>query len=433
MNALLIEDGRLIDPSLQLDRVGRLLIVDGLIQAIDPNDDQVPQDARRISARGMIVAPGLIDLGTELREPGREEDETIATGGAAALAGGYTSLLCAPNTDPPIDTPAAVELVRQKAARADGPRIYVMGCVSKGRAGEQMAELGLLFEAGAIAFTDSPRPVADAGLLRRALQYCRMFNVPIFDRPEVPELTIGGVMHKGCTSLVLGLTGIPTEAEDLAVARDLRLIEATGGKLHVGPVSTMGAVDLLRRAKGREIPVTASVCPHNLVWDDSRLRSFDSNFKVQPPLRSSRHLETCRAALAEGTIDAICTGHTPRAAEKKMEELDQAPFGIVALETTLSLVIMHLVEKGVLNWTQMIDRMSTRPAKIAGIPGGTLAVGLAADVVVFDPVKRWTVQVLQSKSHNTPLLGESLVGKVCLTIVAGKVKFDIAVEVDRAR
>ncbi len=359
MKSLLFENVRVIDPSQSLDRVARLLVHGGSIAAIDPSDDDLPSNLERHVLNGHIVVPGFVDLGTELREPGGEEDETIATGVQAALAGGYTSILCAANTEPPIDTPAAVELVRQKASRADGCRVYVIGCVSRGRAGEQMAELGLLVDAGAVAFSDSPRPVSDAGLLRRALQYCRMFNVPIFDRPEVPELTSGGVMHEGQVSLVLGLTGIPSEAEDLAVARDVRMIEATGGRLHVGPVSTMGAVDLLRRAKHRGIPVTASVCPYNLVFDDLQMRSFDTAFKVQPPLRSPRHVAACRQALADGTIHAICSGHTPRASEKKMEEIDRAPFGMVTLETTLGLLCTHLIHTREVSWSTLIDRMST--------------------------------------------------------------------------
>ncbi len=301
----------------------------------------------------------------------------------------------------------------------------MIGCVSRGRAGEQMAELGLLVEAGAVAFSDAPRPVADAGLLRRALQYCRMFNVPIFDRPEVPELTKGGVMHEGCVSLVLGISGIPTEAEDLAVARDLRMIEATGGRLHVGPISTMGAIDLLRRAKGRGIPATASICPQNLVMSDAELRSYDTAFKVQPPLRSPRHVEACRQALADGTIDAICSGHTPRATEKKMEEIDSAPFGMTALETSLAMMITHLVRPGVLTWSKLVDRMSTAPAKIAGIPGGSLREHEPADVIVIDPDITWKFDQSYSKSHNSPLWNKTLTGRVRNTIVGGVIKYPI--------
>ena len=250
---LLIENGRLIDPSQELDQIGRLLISDGVVVAIDPGDGELPDSIERIDASNHIVAPGLIDLGAEMREPGFEEDETIQSCGDAALAGGFSTVLCTSNTSPCIDSPGAVEFVRQKATRAAGVRVHVIGCLSKNREGEQMAELGLLAEAGAVAFSDAPKAVPNDALLKRALDYCRMFNLPIFDRPEVPDLANQGVMHDGRTALILGLKGLPTEAEDLAVARDVRLAEATGGRLHVGPVSTMGAVDMIRRVKSRGV------------------------------------------------------------------------------------------------------------------------------------------------------------------------------------
>ncbi len=402
-----------------------LLIVDGFISAIDPLDEDIPHQCFRLDARNHIVAPGLIDLGTELREPGREEDETIQTGSDAALAGGYTSILCCANTDPVIDSYGAVEFVRQKAARAAGVRVHVIGCLSKGRLGEQMAELGLLAEAGAVAFSDSPKSMPNDALLKRALEYCRMFNLPIFDRPEVPSLADGGVMHDGRISLVLGLKGLPTEAEDLAVARDVRLAEATTGRLHVGPVSTMGAVDLIGRVKTRGIAVTASVCPHNLSLLDEELRSYDARFKVHPPLRSLRHVEMLREAVASGIIDAIQSGHMPRSQEKKMNDLDQSPFGAAALETALATVATYMIEPGLMNWSQMIDRMSTAPARIAGIPGGTLAIGAAADVTIIDPQARWTVDASAFRSNclSSPLDGRQLVSRVTHTIVAGQIAF----------
>ncbi len=425
MSALLIENGRLVDPSQNRDSVARLLIVDGLVAAIDPSDGEVPVGVERIDARNRVVAPGLVDLSTELREPGRDEDETIATGSQAALVGGYTSILCSSNTHPPIDSPGAVEFVRQKAAKARAANIYVTGCVSKGRRGEEMAELGLLVEAGAVAFSDSPAPLANSALVKRALEYCRMFDRPIFDRPEVPELAGRGVMHEGRESLVLGLNGLPTEAEDLAVARDVRLAEATGGRLHVGPVSTMGSVDLISRVKSRGIRVTASVCPHNLAMTDEALRSFDARFKVHPPLRSVRHVETLKRAVADGTIDAIQTGHMPRAREKKMDDLDLAPFGMTALETTLAATITALIDSGLLDWKTLIERMSTAPARIAGLPAGTLTKGAPADVIVIDPDRTWVVdeQNFYSRCNSTPLAGVQLKGLVTHSIVSGEVRF----------
>lgn len=431
MASVLVQGGRVVDPSQGLDRIVRILLVDGIVAAIDPLDGDIPEGIEQVDATGKIVCPGLVDLGTELREPGREEDEQIASGAAAAVAGGYTSILCSANTDPPIDSPGTVELVRQKAVVADLARVHVIGCVSKGREGKVMAELGLLSEAGAVAFSDSPRPMPNSALLKRALDYCRMFNRPIFDRPGVPELSIGGVMHEGCESLVLGLEGLPTEAEDLAVARDVRLAEATGGRLHVGPVSTMGAIDMLRRVKSRGVCVTASACPHNIALGlgltDQVFRSFDSRFKVHPPLRSQRHLETLREAIADGTIDAIQSGHMPRSVEKKANDLDLSPFGQSTLETSLSVVITELIGSGVLDWSTLVQRMSTAPAEIAGIRAGSLKVGFPGDVILVDPDAVWTVDETEFYSHcrSTPLAGRELRGRVVATFVGGRKKFSL--------
>ncbi len=422
---LLIENGRIIDPSQQIDRQGRLLIIEGRVAAIDPNDGDLPQSTRTIDAANLIVAPGLVDLGVEMREPGFEEDETIQSAGLAALAGGYTSVLCTSNTSPPIDSPGAVEFVRQKAARAAGVRVHVIGCLSKNRDGEQMAELGLLAEAGAVAFSDAPRSVPNDALLKRALDYCRMFDLPIFDRPEVPDLANQGVAHDGRTALILGLKGLPTEAEDLAVARDVRLAEATSGRLHVGPVSTMGAVDMIRRVKSRGIDVTASVCPHNLCLSDQELRSFDARFKVHPPLRSERHVETLQQAVADGTIDAIQSGHMPRSREKKMNDLDLSPFGAATLETTLATINTFLIKSGTMNWLSAIERLSTSPARIAGVAGGTLKVGAVADVVLIDPNREWTVDGNQfySRCNSSTLDGHTLTGEVAMTLINGETRY----------
>lgn len=422
---LLIAGGRIIDPSQSLDRIGRILIAKGRIQAIDPSDGDLPPETETIDATDRIVAPGLVDLGAELREPGNEEDETIVTGSQAALRGGYTSVLCCASTDPCIDSPGAVEFVRQKAAQARAARIHVIGCLSQGRDGEQLAELGLLHEAGAVAFSDAPRPIGNNALLKRALEYCRMLGKPIFDRPNVHELSQGGVMHDGQVSLVLGLTGIPTEAEDLAVARDVRLAEGTGGWLHIGPVSTMGAVDLISRVKSRGIDVTASICPHNLCLSDAELRSFDSRFKVHPPLRSPRHVETLCQAVADGTIDAIQSGHMPRSRERKLNDLDRAPFGASSLETTLSTVVTFLIRPGLIDWPTAIQRMSTAPAKIAGVEGGQLAVGAAADLILINPETAWTVDAAEfhSRCISSPLDGHTLHGKVTTAIVGGEVRW----------
>ena len=425
MTALLIENGTLIDPSQHLNQPGRLLVVDGMIAAIDPSDGEIPENVQRVEASGCFVAPGFVDLGVELREPGFEEDETVHSGSHAALVGGYTSILATSSTDPVIDSHGAVEFVRQKAVQARGARVHVLGCLSAGREGKQMAELGLLAEAGAVGFSDAPRAVPNNALLKRALEYCRMLDRPIFDRPEVPELASGGVMHDGQVSLVLGLKGLPTEAEDLAVARDVRLAEATDGRLHVGPVTTMGAVDLLRRVKERGVVVSASVCPHNLLLSDDVMRSYESHFKVHPPLRSERHVENLRQAVADKTIDAIQSGHMPRSREKMMNDLDRTPFGISALETALAASVTALVKTGIMDWPALVDRMSTRPAQIAGLEAGTLKVGAPGDIAVIDPKQTWVVDPSQFRSTciSTPLEGMELTGKIRKTIVGGEVRY----------
>ena len=426
MTAHMIENGRLIDPRQSLDRVGRLLISDGVISAIDPSDDDLPTDCERTDASGQVVAPGLVDLGAEFREPGFDEDETIHTGSHAALVGGFTSVLATASTEPVVDSFGAVEFVRQKAAKARGTRIHVVGCLSKGREGDQMAELGLLCEAGAVGFSDAPKAMPNDALLKRALEYCRMLDRPIFDRPEVPSLAKSGVMHDGQIALVLGLKGLPTEAEDLAVARDVRLAEATEGRLHVGPVSTMGAVDMIRRVKSRGIRVTASVCPHNLTLSDQSLRSYESRFKVHPPLRSPRHVENLCQAVADGTIDALQSGHMPRSREKMMNDLDISPFGISSLETSLSVAITHLVKTGILDWPTLIERFSCRPAEIAGLgDAGSLSIGRPADVVLIDPDFAWKVQPSEFRSRcaSTPFEGHDLTGKVVHAIVGGETRY----------
>lgn len=422
---ILIEGGHLVSPADGLDRVGRLLLHRGKVEAIDPSDGELPTYCHRIDARGCLVTPGLVDLGAEFREPGREEDETIDSGGAAAVAGGYTTVLCLGNCDPPVDTPAGVELIARIAASAAGPRVRVIACLSQGRRGEQMAELGLLAEAGAVAFSDSPRPVGNSALLKRALDYCRMFDIPIFDRPVDPDLVDRGVMHDGRVALLLGLAGLPTEAEDLAVARDVRLAEATGGRLHVGPISTMGSVDLLRAVKHRGIPVTASVCPHNLWQSDELLRDFDSRFKVHPPLRSPRHIDMLCAAVADGTVDAIQSGHMPRAREKKMNDLNEAPFGAATLETALAVVATRLVRPGLMSWSDLVLRMSTRPAEIAKLDAGRLRRGAPADVTVIDPEAAWIVDPASffSSCQSSPHAGEEVVGRAVYTIVGGEIRF----------
>jgi dihydroorotase len=420
MPRTLIANGRVVDPSQNLDKVANLLIVDGRIASID---DATPERVDvRFDAAGKIVAPGLVDLNTHLGEPGFEEDETIVTAGAAALAGGYTTIACSPLTNPPIDTEASVEFIQHKAARAGQVRIYALACVSKHGEGKELAEIGSLNSAGAVGFTDGSRPIENSELLRRALEYCLMFDKPILTHPEDTSLSRGGVMHEGTMSLILGLAGIPSESEDVMTGRDIRLCDSTKGRLHLLDISTTASVAYVRGAKKRGVRVTAGIPILNLIFTDETLRSFDPNYKVNPPLRSKGHFEACIAAVANGTIDVISTGHTPRAREKKAQELDHSPFGVISLETALSLASMHLVGRGRLTWPQLIAAMAWRPAKVLGLDRGTLRIGSEADVIVFDPSHAWTVseETLRGKSINTPLLGHTLIGRTTAAWIAGE-------------
>jgi len=423
MSNILIQNGRVIDPSQQMDRVTNLLIADGRIAAYDAEPNG--QDTT-IDASGKIVSPGLIDMHVHLREPGSEEDETVETGTAAALAGGFTSIACAPNTDPPIDSQGTVEFIQGQAARADNCNVFVIACVSKNREGKELAEIGQLVEAGAVAFTDDGDPISSPELMRRAFEYCLMFDKPVLNHAEIRELTERGVMHEGLTSLILGLPAMPVAAEDVMVSRDIALAEATGGRYHLMHVSTGNSVDAVRRAKRRGVRVTTEVCPHHFTLTDESLRSFDSNFKMNPPLRGAGHVKGCIDGLIDGTIDAIVTDHAPHAKEKKMQELDRAPFGIVGLETSLGLVVTKLIEPGHLDWSDALARMTCNPARILHLEKGTLQIGADADVTIIDPTVRWTVDPgrFRSKSTNTPFAGWELTGRAEVVIVGGRIKFD---------
>ncbi|MDO4558689.1 MAG: dihydroorotase [Planctomycetia bacterium] len=420
---ILIRNGRVIDPSRGADRVTDIRIQDGRIAAWDVTE--TPEEGTEvIDATGLIVTPGLIDMHVHLREPGREEDETIETGTAAAIRGGFTSVACMPNTEPPLDTQAGIEFVRHQALRADHCNVYCVGCVTKNRAGEELAEIGMLCDSGAVAFSDDGAPVHNAELMRQAFEYCRMFDRPVLNHAEIPELTRGGVMHEGLVSMKLGLQGMPAEAEIAMVSRDIALAEATGGRLHIMHVSTKDAIDSVRRARARGVRVTAEVTPHHFTLTDEELVSFDSNYKMNPPLRPEEHRLACIEGLRDGTIDCIATDHAPHAIEKKQREIDLAPFGIVGLETALGLVITKLIRPGLLDWSSAIAKMTINPAEILGIPKGTLAVGADADVTLIDPEVRWTVDPSEfvSRGRNTPFGGMELIGRAVKVIVGGRVR-----------
>ena len=427
MTTIVIRGGRIIDPSQAIDREGDLILRDGRVQGIVADANVSAADATVIDARGRIVVPGLVDCQVSLREPGFEEDETIATGTAAALAGGVATVACMPDTDPVVDNQAAAEFVQLQSARAAHCNVYPLGAVTKNNAGEELAEIGQLVESGTVAFTDGKHPVANAEVMRRALQYTRMFGRPILCHPQVPELIEGGVMHEGFYSTLLGLRGMPAAAEEIMVARDVALAELTGGRVHLMCISTSGSVDLIRRAKRRGVQVTASVAVHNLVLCDETLRSFDPNLKVNPPLRTREHTDSLIEGLKDGTLDVITSDHQPFAEEKKDREIDLAPFGISGLETLLPLCVKALIEPGRLSWPELIAKLTLNPARVLDIPRGTLAVGAEADVTVIDPDCQWTIELEQfaSKSRNNPFGGWTVRGRTTHVIVGGHVRYPL--------
>ena len=426
-----IAGGRIIDPSRDSDEIGDLWISRGHVL---PSGASYEEAEIVIDAHGLIVCPGLIDVHVHLREPGNEEDETIATGAAAALAGGVTSVACMPNTNPPIDSQAAAEFVVLQGQRARQANVYPVGAVSKGRKGEELATLGQLVAGGAVAFTDDGAPVASAALMRRALEYSKMFDRVIMQHCQVPELTVDGVMNEGFESMRLGLAGMPDAAEDIMVARDIRLAEITRGRLHIQHISTARSVELVREGKRRGIKVTAEACPHHFTLTDERLRTFDSNYKMNPPLRTWSDVEAVVDGLKDGTIEILATDHAPHAPEKKMRELDLAPFGVIGLETLVPIVATHLVDPGHLSWPQAIRKLTINPAQLLGIPKGTLKPGADADVTLIDPTARWTIDPSQfrSRSRNCPFAGWEVRGRAHTVIVCGEVRYTLGGIVQQA-
>lgn len=416
--------GRVIDPSQHLDQVLDVWISGGQIAALGDTPGLTAE--RTIDAKNLIVLPGLVDMHVHLREPGNEADETIATAAQAALESGITSLACMPDTDPAIDNQASAEFVILQAKRAGHAHVYPVGAVTKRRAGEELAEMGGLTLGGAVAFTDNDRPIANAEIMRRALQYSKMFGKPILSHPEVSELTRDGLMNEGYVSMKLGFRGMPAAAEEIMVDRDLHLAQWTGGRLHLQSLSCAGSVASVRRAKEAGVMVTAEVCPHHLTLTEDALQSFDSVYKVNPPLRTGADVAALIAGLADGTIDAIASGHSPHAAEKKLRELDATPFGMIGIETLLPIAIKALVEPGHLSWPALIAKLATNPARILGLDRGTLQVGRSADVVLLDPQATWTIDPSQfrSKSRNCPFAGWPVRGRVHTVIVKGEVGFE---------
>lgn len=422
---ILFRGGRVVDPSQGLDTVTDIYIRDGRIVGLG-RDLGTPDDARIVAADGLVIAPGLVDVHVHLREPGGEEKETIASGAASAVAGGFTAVCAMPNTAPPIDNQGAVGFVKAKGEAAGLARVFPIGCVTVGQRGEQLAEFGEMVAAGAVAVSDDGHPVMSSQMMRTALEYARTFGIPVADHCEDMPLAVGGAMHEGIVSMRLGLKGIPSAAEEIHVARDCILAELTGGHVHLCHMSTRGSVELIRRAKEKGLPVTAEAAPHHFALTHERVGEYDTNAKMNPPLRESEDRDAIRAGLADGTIDCIATDHAPHHYDAKEREFDDAPNGIIGLETALSIGLRELVHGGAISLPILIDRMSCAPARLWHLPGGSLRTGGVADVVVFDPAATWTVapERFRSKSRNTPWAGEVLPGVVRMTLVNGRVVYE---------
>jgi dihydroorotase len=420
--SILLKGGRVVDPSQDVDEVGDVLLVDGRIAGRGGSLDG-PDDAEVLDVSGLVVTPGLVDVHVHLREPGGEHKETIATGARAAAAGGYTSVCAMPNTDPPIDDPAAVGYVLAQGLRAGAARVYPVGAVSVGQKGERLTLVGEMVEAGAVAITDDGRPVSDSGLMRLALEYATTFDIPVANHCEDLNLSRGGSMNEGVVSTRLGITGIPSAAEDVMIARDLYLAELTGGRLHIQHVSTRNGVRMIRMARERGVRVTAEATPHHFTLTDEAVVGYRTEAKVNPPLRGAADVEAVREGVRDGTLDCIATDHAPHHYDEKEQAFEDAPMGLVGLETALGLGLTELVHGGLIDLPTLIHRMSTAPARAFGLPGGTLAEGAPADVTVLDPDAEWEVDPgrFLSKSQNTPFGGRTLRGRPVRTLVGGRV------------
>ena len=450
MAALLLTGGRVVDPANRLDAKTDVLISEDKITAVGADAvKKAPHDAERMAVNGLIVCPGLIDLHVHLREPGQTAKETLATGTAAAARGGFTSVVCMPNTSPPIDNAGTVALIRERAVQQGIVNVFVAGAISKGIAGEELAPIGGLKRAGIVAITDDGHCVQNNDLMRRACEYAKMFDLPVMDHCQDYSLVTDGVMHEGYWSTVLGLRGWPAAGEEVIMARNILLAELTGAKVHCQHLSAAGSVALLREAKKRGVPISGEACPHHFTltdaavagsdkfWDaDGKSLSslvtrhssppewpkYDTNFKMNPPLRSARDREAILEGLADGTIEILCSDHAPHCDYEKEVEFDYAPFGITGLETELALSLMQLVHTKRVSLPDMIAKFTVNPARLLNLNKGTLSVGADADVTVFDPDAEWVFEraATASKSANSPFYGWKLKGKAVATIVAGK-------------
>ncbi len=423
---VLVSGGTVVDPVAGTAAAGDVLIEDGRFAGVlRPGEGAAVTGAATVDARGLLVLPGLLDIHVHLREPGYEYKETIQTGVQAALAGGFAAVACMANTEPVNDNAAVTQYILERARVAGGARVYPIGAVSAGLRGERLAEIGEMQRAGIVAVSDDGRPIMDAALMRHALEYTRMFDLPVIAHEEDSCLAAGGAMHEGTMALRLGLRGIPGAAEEVMVARDIALVRLTGGRLHVAHVSTAGAVVLVRGAKAAGLPVTAEVTPHHLFLTDEAVEGYGTNAKMAPPLRPRADVDALRAGLADGTIDAIATDHAPHHPDEKEIEFDQAANGVVGLETALPLAL-RLVSEGVLDLPTLVARLTVGPARALGLPGGTFSRGAAADLTLVDPERRWRVEArtFRSKSRNTPFEGWDMTGRAVAVLLDGRLVHD---------
>jgi dihydroorotase len=423
MADILLRGGRVLDPARNVDASADVLVQDGKIARVEAGI-AAPAGARIIEAKGAWVVPGLIDLHTHLREPGQEYKETIESGTAAAAAGGFSAVCAMPNTSPPNDNRAVTELIVRRAAEVGKVRVYPIGCITQGQKGESLAEMGELQEAGCVAVSDDGRGVMNSEVMRRALEYARGLGLVVIQHAEDTYLSANGPAHEGAASTRIGLRSQPAAAESIMVARDLELVALAGARYHVAHVSCAETVRLVREAKRRGLPVTCEVTPHHLTLTDDACANYDTATRVNPPLRSERDVAAAREALADGTIDAVATDHAPHSSVEKDVEFEQAASGMIGLETALALCL-ELVDKKVLSPMTLVARMSSAPAKILGLPGGTLAPGSVADITVIDPQVAWTCDPsrFRSRSRNSPFGGRAMRGQAMLTVVAGNIVF----------
>lgn len=424
---IFIKGGHVLDPVNNIDEVTNILVEDGVISEVgnDPDLEGVAMEV--IDAEGMYVVPGLVDMHCHLRDPGQEYKEDIETGTKAALAGGITSVACMPNTEPVIDNEAVISYVINKAKESGYVNVFPIGAVSKGLNGTELAEIGAMKFAGAVAVSDDGRPVSDSGLMRRALIYADMFDMPVISHCEDTSLSGDGCMNEGAVAGIMGLKGITRAAEEVMAARDIIIAEAENKRVHIAHVSTKGSVQLVREAKKRGVKVTCETCPHYFTLTEDACEGYNTNAKMNPPLRTAEDVEAVKEGLRDGTIDCIVTDHAPHHADEKNCEFAAAKNGIVGFETSLGLGIKYLVKTGVLTMKQLIEKMSVNPSRILGISKGSLSVGKSADITIFNPTREWTVDInkFNSKSKNSPYNGYTLSGKPEYVIVGGEIRLNM--------